>query len=116
MSCQPIEESPSPSPSPSMGRGCLCGEDGDDGGLDGNASDECIGLGEIDVHLAPDAEFAREIDAGFDRKACVWEQTASVPGLEVIDVGAAAVDFFADRVPGAVDEPVPVPRLPDHAA
>src|SRR5438309_12080097 len=106
---------------PLVGRGMLRaqklgGEDGDDGGLDGNAGDECIGLGEIDVHLAPDAEFAWEIDAGLDRKARVREQTASIPGLEVVDVGAVAVDFFADRVPGTVDEPVFVPRLPDHAA
>src|SRR5437660_5009870 len=41
----------------------LGGEDGDDGGLDGNAGDECVRLGEIDVHLAPDAEFARQVDA-----------------------------------------------------
>src|SRR5437870_11389291 len=94
----------------------LGGEDGDDGSLDGNAGDECVRLGEIDVHLAPDAEFAREVDARLDRKAGVREQTASVPGLEVVDVGAVAVDFFADRVPGAVEEPVSVSRLPDHAA
>src|SRR5207249_6197970 len=99
-----------------MGRGWLWREDGDDGGLDGHAGDECVGLGEIDVHLAPDAEFAREIDAGLDRKARVREQTASVPGFEVVDVGAVAVNFLADRVPGAVDEPVSVSRLPDHTA
>src|SRR5712692_6687576 len=91
-------------------------EDGDDGGLDGNAGDECVGLGEIDVHLAPDADFAGEIDARLDRKARVREQAASVPGLEVVDVGAVAVDFFADRVPGAVEEPVSKACLPDHAA
>src|SRR5437870_11394718 len=94
----------------------LGGEDGDDGGLDGNAGDECVRLGEIDVDLAPDAEFARAVDARLDRKARVREQTASVPGLEVVDVGAVAVDFVADRVPGAVKEPVSVSRLPDHAA
>src|SRR2546422_1224662 len=32
------------------------------------------------------------------------------------DVGAIAVHFFTDRVPGTVDEPVFIPRLPDHAA
>src|SRR2546428_10683806 len=91
-------------------------QDGDDGGLDGDAGDECIGLGEIDVHLAPDAEFARQVDARLDREACVWEQAASVLGLEIVDVGAIAVHFFTDRVPGTVDEPIFIPRLPDHAA
>src|SRR5256712_3762312 len=94
----------------------LGGEDRDDGGLDGNAGDECVGLGEIDVYLAPDAEFARQVDARLDRKAGVREQTASVPGLQVVDVGAVAVDFFADRVPGAVEEPVSKACLQDHAA
>src|SRR5439155_1977408 len=80
------------------------------------AGDEGVGLGQVDVHFAPNAEFAGEIDAGLDREACVREQTASVPGLEVVDIGAIAVDFFADRVPGAVEEPVLVSCLPDHTA
>src|SRR6266508_1146855 len=58
------------------------GEDGHDGDLDGDAGDECIGLGEIDVHLAPDAEFARQVDARLDRKARVREQAPPVLGLE----------------------------------
>src|SRR2546426_6453160 len=94
----------------------LRSEDRYDGGLDGDAGDECIGLGEIDVHLAPDAEFARQVDARLDREARVREQAPPVLGLEIVDVGAIAVDFFTDRVPGTVDEPVFIPRLPDHAA
>src|SRR5262245_10523423 len=69
----------------------------------------------VDVHidLATDAEF-RQVDARLDGEARSPHDPPVVAGLQAVDVGAVAVHFLADVVPGAVDELVPVPGLVDH--
>ena len=56
------------------------------------------------VDFAAEAEFAGEVEAGFDGEAGVGEDEADVVGFEVVEVGSGAVDFGADVVAGAVGE------------
>ena len=56
-----------------------------------------------DVDLAADAELV-EVDARLDREAGPAQHQPFFVGLEVVHVGAVAVDFLADVVPDAVDE------------
>src|SRR5262249_53296410 len=65
-----------------------------------------------DVHLAPDAEIF-EIEARLDREARPGEDQTLLVGLEIIHVGAVAVDFLADVVAGPMDEMIAVTGLVD---
>ena len=59
------------------------------------------------VDLAADAELRSlrgEVDAGLDGEAGVGQDQALVVGFEVVEVGAAAVEFAADVVAGAMGE------------
>src|SRR2546421_5535643 len=47
-----------------------------------------------DVDLAADAEF-REIDARFDRETSTGQDAAIFAGLQIVHVGAVAMDFLA---------------------
>lgn len=73
------------------------------------------GLVDEDVDFTSYAEFG-EVDAGFDGEASSGEDAALFVGFEVVHVGAVAVDFFADRVAGAVDEVLAVAGLVDDIA
>src|SRR5262249_49843595 len=53
------------------------------------------------VDLAADAELG-EVDARLDGEAGARQDAALLVGLQVVHVGAVAVDLLADRVPGAV--------------
>jgi hypothetical protein len=75
-----------------------------------------VGGGGDHVDLAADAEFAGEVDAGFDGEAGVGEEDAGVVGFEVVEVGAGAVDVGADVVAGAVGEPTGVSGVADDGA
>ena len=68
------------------------------------------------VDLAADAEVAGEVDAGLDGEAGVGEQEALVVGLEVIEVGAVAVEGDFDIVAGAVGEEVAEAGVADDGA
>ncbi len=50
------------------------------------------------------AELAGEVDPGLDGEAGAGENKTLVVGLEVVQVGAAAVEFGGDVVAGAVGE------------
>ena len=68
------------------------------------------------VDLVADAEFAGEVEAGFDGEAGVGEDEADVVGLEVVEVGAVAVEFGRDVVAGAVGEAVGEACVADDVA
>src|SRR5205823_6580782 len=68
-----------------------------------------------DVDLAPDTELL-EIDPRLDREAGAAQDQALLVGLQVVHVGAIAVDFLADIVAGAVDEIAAIAGLVNHAA
>ena len=74
----------------------LGGEEGDDLGLDGEAGDNRLVLGQIDVNFASDAEIAGQIDPGLNGKAGVRDKSSLILGLKVVDVGAVAMHLFAD--------------------
>jgi len=65
--------------------------------------DGAAGFGDH-VDFVANAEFAGEVDAGFDGEAGVGEEQALVVGFEVVEVGAVAVEFDRDVVAGAVGE------------
>ena len=68
------------------------------------------------VDFAADAEFAGEVEAGFDGEAGVGQDEALVVGFEVVEMRAVAVDFGADVVAGAVGEPVAEAGVADDVA
>ncbi len=53
-------------------------------------------LSKIHVQFTPDPKLAWQVDSRLNRKAGPWHQTASILCLQAIDVGAIAVNFFAD--------------------
>ena len=78
--------------------------------------DDGLALGQIDVDFATDAEIPGQVDPWLDGKAGLREKTPLVLGLKVVDVGAVAMDFLADRMAGAVDKPVAVAGFRDDSA
>src|ERR1044071_6778281 len=85
-------------------------------GLDGLARHFDVAVRDVDVDFGADAEAAFEVDAGLDGEACARDDAARIPRLEVVDVGAVAVAFFADGVAGAVRELLGVARAADDFA
>ena len=74
-------------------------------GLDAAGDVGLAGVGDH-VDFAADTELAGEVEAGFDGEAGVGEDEADVMGLEVVEVGAVAVEFGCDVVPGTVGKVV----------
>src|SRR5205807_3076257 len=74
-----------------------------------------IALFNVNVHLAPHSEFGK-VDSRLHRETRSGNDPAIVARLEVVHVGAVAVDVFADRVPGAVNEIVAVAVTGDDGA
>src|SRR5512144_2631711 len=70
----------------------------------------------MDVDLAAYAEAARQVNARLHREPDPRQQLARVRGLEVVEVGAGAVQVAVDGVAGAVYEPLPVAGRGNHAA
>src|SRR5574341_351129 len=84
-----------------------------DFGLHRLAVDEGLAVADVNVQLTADAELPGEIDAGLDGEAGAGQQSALVPGLQIINVRAVAMHFFADGMAGPVDEPLGVAGLPN---
>jgi hypothetical protein len=63
----------------------------------------------VDIHLAPHAERAGEVDARLDREADPGDELPVVVGLIIIDMGARPVQVAVDRMAGPVDEDPPRP-------
>src|SRR5262249_5202311 len=83
-------------------------------GLRGSAGDVYLAAG-IDEHidLAADAEL-RQVDPWLDGEAGARQDAALLVGLQVVHVGAVAVDLLTDRVAGAVAEVFAVAGRLDH--
>src|SRR5262245_24053041 len=64
------------------------------------------------VVLETNAEL-RQVDSRLDREARALEDATLVVRLQVVHVGAVAVDLFADRMTGAVHELIAVSRFLD---
>jgi hypothetical protein len=58
------------------------------------------------VNFAADAEFAGEIESGFDGEAGVGEDEALVVGFEIVEMRSAAMQVRGDAVAGAMGEEV----------
>ena len=83
--------------------------------MEGAGDDGAGGEGDH-VDFAADAEVAGEIDAGLDGEAGVGEKEALVVGLEVVEVGAVAVEGDFDVVAGAVGEVIAEAGFADDGA
>jgi hypothetical protein len=68
-----------------------------------------------DIHLAPDPELI-EINPWLDGETRLAQDRTFFVGLEVVHVGAVAVNFLADVMPNTVNEVVAIPGIIDHAA
>src|SRR5208282_1800969 len=79
------------------------------------AGDARFFLADVDIHLAAHAELG-QVDSRFDREARARHDLAVVARFEAVHVGAIAVNFLADAVPGAVDEIFSVARLANRLA
>src|SRR4029078_3833496 len=77
---------------------------------------ERVALRQEDIQLAANAEFSLEIDTWLDRKTGTRHKTSRVLRFKSVDVGSVAVDLFADRVAGPMDELSTVASRLDHAA
>src|SRR5205085_2059842 len=91
-------------------------QDRHDLGLDRLAGDFDVFLADVNVDLGTDTEFAFKIDTRLDRKQNAGGDEARVARLEIIDVHAVAMAFFADGMAGAMGELLAVTGLLDHAA
>src|ERR1043166_4829548 len=91
-------------------------QDRHDLGLDRLAGYVDVFVADVNVDLGADAEFAFEVNAGLNREENARGDEARVARLEVVDVHAVAVAFFADRMAGAMGELLAVAGTLDHAA
>src|ERR1700732_4660087 len=83
--------------------------------LDWLAGDFDVFAPYVNIDLGADAELAGQINAGFDRETNAGCDAARVARLEVVDVDAVTVDFFADGMAGAMCEIFPITRSRDHS-
>src|ERR1041384_7878378 len=91
-------------------------QDRHDLGLDRLAGYVDVFVADVNVDLVTNAEFAFEINAGLNREENARGDEARVARLEVVDVHAVAMAFFADRVARAMGELLTVACAFDHAA
>src|SRR5204863_2372856 len=90
-------------------------QNGNDLSLDRLAGDFDVFVADVDVDLGADAELAFLVDAGLDGKTNAGGNESRVARLEVVDVHAVAVAFFADRMAGAMGELLGETGALDHA-
>ena len=79
-------------------------ENRDDFGLEWFTVYDCVPIGHIDVQLAPDPEFPRNIDARLNRETGASEDRAFLARFKVVHIGAVSVGFSPDAMPRAVAE------------
>src|SRR5215469_11313500 len=91
-------------------------EQRDDRPLARLAAHPCAPVFDRHIELAAHAEAAGKIDAGFDRKAGAFDEAPVVERLEGVEIGACAVYFAADRMPGTMHKALAQARLFDHGA
>src|SRR2546422_5241100 len=72
-------------------------------------------IGDVEVHFAPDPVL-RKVDARLDGEAGARDEPSFVPSLQVVEVGAVAVDLPAHTVPRPVDEEPLVPAVADEGS
>src|SRR5580704_3697806 len=81
-------------------------QDRDDLALAGFAADQRASRFDCHVEFAAHPEFSGQINSWLDRKARVVDERAIVQRFERVQIGAGAMHFAADRMPGAMDERV----------
>src|SRR6185295_16783959 len=70
---------------------------------------------EVHRDLGADPELAGEVQPRTDGHAGAGREDARVPDLEVVEVGAAALQVVVERMPGAMQDAVGKPELLEEA-
>src|SRR6266513_2050740 len=82
-------------------------QDRNDFCLDGLSGDFDVFVRNVDVDLRSNAELSFEVNSRLDRKTNAGNDTPRIARLEIVDVDAIAVSFFANGMAGAMRELFP---------
>ena len=64
------------------------------------SGDDRVVRGNVNIDLRSDPELSFQINSRLDRKRGSGYQATRIACFEIVDVGAVAMSFFADRVTG----------------
>src|SRR5206468_4704692 len=79
-------------------------QDRNDFCLDGLSGDFDVFVRNVNVNFGSNAEFSFEVNAGLDGKTNSGNDRPRIARLEIVDVDAVTVGFFANRMAGAMCE------------
>ena len=80
------------------------GQNRNDFRLDWLAGHFDVFVGNVNVDLRSDAELSFLVNSGLDRKTNSGSDAPGIARLEIVDINAIAVSFFADGMAGAMGE------------